>query len=469
MSIAAKVGPSRLGDIAGAANVTNDPAELAAYTVDGKTPAAAVRPGTAEELAEVVKFAAAEKLALIATGARTKLGMGLPPRAYDVAVDMTRMDRVVACDPGDLTVSVEAGIPLHKLAATLREHRQFLPLSVPYASRATVGGTVASGVDTPLRQFYGTARDYLLGVEYVTGEGVRAKSGGRVVKNVSGYDLHKLMIGAMGTLGIMTRLNFRTFTMPAATQALVARFASVDGALKMRHRMAQNALTPQTLDLLSPRVAELFLGDAGERHAASDGAGGFPADLLSTREWAVTTGFSGNERVLARYAEELTKIAREAGSTAMRVLGGRELTGAFSYKRELIPIALDSSPATTIVKMSVLPMRMKEAIEGAARIAEGSGLKWAAMARGIGVIYVALLPSEKNEDARRRVVEATEKILQACGTLEGNATVPWCPAEWKGAVKVWGLEQAEFPMMAKLKNVFDAPGVLSPGRFMGGL
>lgn len=469
MSVATKGPPSRLVEISGAPNVTSDPAELAAYGVDGKTPTAAVKPGTAEEVAEVVKFAAAEKLAVIACGARTKLGMGFPPRAYDVALDVTRMDRVVAFDPGDLTVSVEAGIRLHKLGATLTEHRQFLPLSVPYVRRATVGGTVASGVDMPQRQLYGIARDYLLGVEYVTGEGVLAKSGGRVVKNVSGYDLHKLMIGALGTLGIMTRLNFRTFTLPAATEAVVARFASAEAALKMRDRMAQSALAPQTLDILSPRVAELFLGEAGARHGRENAVGAFPADLLSTREWAVTTGFSGNEKVLVRYAGELTRMASEAGATGMKTLGGRELAGAFSYKRELIPIALDSSPATTIVKMSVLPMRMKEAIESAARAAEANGLRWAAMARGVGVIYVVLLPREKNEQTRASVAKATEQILTACGTLEGNATVPWCPAEWKGAVKVWGLDRAEFPMMAKLKNVFDAPGVLSPGRFMGGL
>jgi glycolate oxidase FAD binding subunit len=465
LSIATKAAPSRLADICGAANMTNDRAELAAYSVDGKVPAAAVKPGTTEEVAEVVKFAAAEKLALIACGARTKLGIGLPPRAYDVAVDMTRMDRVVTCDPGDLTVAVEAGIPLHKLGATLAEHRQFLPLSVPWVKRATVGGTVASGVDMPQRQFYGTARDYLLGVEYVTGEGVQAKSGGRVVKNVSGYDLHKLMIGAMGTLGIMTRLNFRTFTQPAATQAVVARFATAEAALNMRHRMAQSMLTPQTLDILSPRVAELFASQAASRHAT----GTLPADLISWKEWSVTTGFSGNEKVLARYTSELTRMAHEAGSTGMKILGGRELADAFSYKRELIPIALDSSPATTIVKMSVLPMRMKEAIESGGRAAEANGLAWAVMARGVGVIYVVLLPREKSDATRASVAKATEQVLMACGTLEGNATVPWCPSEWKGAVKAWGLERPEFSMMAKLKNVFDAPGVLSPGRFMGGL
>src|SRR6202030_378400 len=112
---------------------------------------------------------------------------GLPPRQYDLALDVTRLDRIVACDPGDLTVAVEAGIPLKKLASVLAEYTQLLPLAVPYFDRATVGGTIASGVDTPLRQFYGTARDYLLGVEYVTGEGVLAKMGGRVAKKGTGY------------------------------------------------------------------------------------------------------------------------------------------------------------------------------------------------------------------------------------------------------------------------------------------
>ncbi len=124
--------------------------------------------------------------------------MGAAPRQYDLALDLTRLDRVIAYDPGDMTLSVEPGIPLRRIESALAEHRQFLPLVVPFMDRATVGGTIASGVDSPLRQFYGTARDYVLGIEFVTGDGASAKSGGRVVKNVSGYDLHKLMIGALG-------------------------------------------------------------------------------------------------------------------------------------------------------------------------------------------------------------------------------------------------------------------------------
>jgi glycolate oxidase FAD binding subunit len=210
MSTGSRTVASRLPDIVGPGHAINDPAQLAFYEIDGVMPGAAVRPGSREEIVEVVKFAAAENLAVIASGARTKLGIGLAPRRYDIALDMTRMDRVIAYDPADLTLSVEAGHSLQKLLGILGDHRQFLPLFVPYFNRTTIGGTIASGVDSPLRQFYGTARDYVLGMEYVTGEGVLAKTGGRVVKNVTGYDLHKLMIGALGTLGVMVSVNFKT-------------------------------------------------------------------------------------------------------------------------------------------------------------------------------------------------------------------------------------------------------------------
>ena len=154
---------SRLGDIVGNANVISDPGQLAAYEIDGKIPSAAMRPATAAEVAAIVKFAASEKLAIVASGARTKLEMGFAPSRYDLALDMTRLDRVSAYDPGDLTLSVEAGVPLHALGQTLAEHRQFLPLAVPFMSQTTIGGLIASGVDSPLRHFYGTARDFLLG------------------------------------------------------------------------------------------------------------------------------------------------------------------------------------------------------------------------------------------------------------------------------------------------------------------
>jgi FAD/FMN-containing dehydrogenase len=136
---------SRLSGIAGSSSVITDPLELRAYQIGARIPAVVVRPRASEEVAEIVKFAGAEGLAIVPTGARTKLWMGMPPRQYDLALDMTQLDRVIAYDPGDLTLGVEAGTPLQKIAGVLAEHRQFLPLPVPFLSLATIGGTIASG------------------------------------------------------------------------------------------------------------------------------------------------------------------------------------------------------------------------------------------------------------------------------------------------------------------------------------
>jgi glycolate oxidase FAD binding subunit len=465
MTMASVTMSSRLSGIAGSAGVITDPGELAAYQIGDKIPQAAVRPRTGEEVAELVKFAAAEKLAIVATGARTKLGMGMPPRRYELALDMTQLDRVIAYEPGDLTLGVEAGVPLEKLAAVLAEHRQFLPLPVPFMFRTTIGGTIASGVDTPLRQSYGTARDYLLGTEFVTGEGLLARSGGRVVKNVTGYDIHKLMIGALGTLGVITKINFRTFPLPGATRAFVALFKNAEQTLDLRHRVGRSPLTPLTLEILSPGAAELLSGDVAARIEPIP----IPASLLSKTHWALLAGFAGNPQVLERYERDLSQMAEQSGATNTAVLAEDRIAGAFGRVREFIPIALASSGATTIVKMTVLPAQMKEVLASAAQAAETNSLPWAALARGLGVMYFALLAGDAEPDVRRRVTQATDQILLACTGSGGQATIPWCPAEWKNALKVWGLDRRDLDQMRKLKKVFDPQGTLSPGRFVGGL
>ena len=465
MTIASKTAFSRLSDVVCAEHVSTDPAELSAYAVDGKLPSVIVRPGSTDEVIEVVKYAAAEKLALIASGARTKLGIGSPPARYDVALDTTRLNRIIAYDPGDLTLSVETGVPLRKVAEALAQHRQFLPLAVPFFDRATVGGTIASGVDTPLRQFYGTARDYVLGMEFVLGEGVRSKSGGNVVKNVTGYDLHKLMIGSLGTLGAITRVNFKTFPMPVASRGFVATFENLDRAIEMRNRVAQSPLTPMTFDLLSPRVADLFSLPAAERLTTSP----MPAGVLSPGHWALTIGYSGKENVLSRYEAELRRMAAESAAGNVTVLGDRVRAVAFAFKREFIPIALESSPASTIVKISVLSARLKDALTAAIKAADTNQLPWAAMARSLGVIYFAMLPADLSEASHRQVVAVTNQILAAGASLGANMTIPWCPSEWKSALKVWGPERHDLAQMQKVKKVFDPLGIFSPGRFIGGI
>jgi glycolate oxidase FAD binding subunit len=458
-------GLSHLSEISRATNVLSDSAELPPYAIGGATPAGIVRPESEREVAEIVKVAASEKLAIVVCGARTKLAMGMPPRQYDLAVDMTRLNHILAYDPGDLTMSVEPSVPLAELAHVLAEHKQFLPLAVPFFARATAGGTIGSGVDSLFRQFYGTVRDYVLGMEFVTGDGVLAKSGGRVVKNVAGYDLHKLMIGAHGTLGVITKINFRTFPAPAETRAFVAACESAGKALEIRRHVAESVLRPLTMEIVSPVAAELMTSEA----ARPIEPGLLPEDRVSAKQWGFMCSFAGNERALERYERDLQELARAAGATDGAILRDEHLRVLLGRLREFVPIALQSSPATTIVKLSVLPARMEEMLNAIARAAETSGIRWATIARGLGVIYGALLRRARDEDNLKRVADATDSILGECQRLGGNGSIPWCPAEWKGSLKVWGPARSDFEQMRKLKNVFDPRGILAPGRFVGGL
>lgn len=444
---------ARVADIAGSQNVLGDPAELVAYEIGGKIPAAGVRPESAAQIGEIVKFAAAEKLAIAPCGARTKLDMGLAPQRYDLALDLSRLDRVVAYDPGDMTLSVEPGIPLRLIESVLGEHRQFLPLVVPFMERATAGGTIASGVDSPLRQSYGTARDYVLGIEFVTGDAAAAKSGGRVVKNVSGYDLHKLMIGALGTLGVLTRINFRTFPLPAATRTIVATFDSATGAVDLRHAIAHSPLRPLTLEILSPGAAELLR------------VAGSPLN----RGWSVVTSFAGTANVLERCAQNLRQMAERNAATAFAPIEEERLLAASRRIGEFVSVALASSPAATIVKLSVLPTNMRAILDAAAKAADAAALPWATLARGVGVICFALLPAARNKDTLPRITRVSDEIFTQCAALGGNATIPWCPAEWKAALPIWGPARSDLGQMRALKKVFDPHGIFAPGRLMGGI
>src|SRR5713226_10759399 len=340
--------------ILGASRVLSDAVARASYAVDEIIPSAVAQPSSPEEAAEIVRFAALEKLALVPCGARTKLQIGMPPSRYDIALDMTALNQIVHYDPGDLTLSAGAGTPIAKLNATLIEHHQFLPLLVPWYSRSTIGGTIASGIDSPLRQFYGTARDFLLGAEFVEGAGKLCKSGGRVVKNVTGYDLHKLLIGSLGTLAVVTRLNLRTFPAPLASRGFVASFPTQEGALTLRSAIAESPLRPLTLDILSPGLAHVFATRtpatpevavfSDENRSARQFSLPPVGDWFRPREWQLCAAFDGTPEVLKRYARDLTRHAEQASATSATILDDSTRPSVWGRLRETLSMLLEASP-----------------------------------------------------------------------------------------------------------------------------
>src|SRR5579859_335291 len=191
-------------------------------SVCGVTPAFVASPGSTQEAAALLRAAAAFDLAVIPRGAGTGLGWGLPPTACDLVVDMTAMDQVLEHAAGDLVTRVQAGVTMGQLASVLASAGQELALDVP--AEATVGGVVATGTAGPRRLRYGAPRDLLIGITIVRADGTVAHSGGKVVKNVAGYDLGKLFAGSQGTLGLITETTFRLHPQPAARLFVTAEF-----------------------------------------------------------------------------------------------------------------------------------------------------------------------------------------------------------------------------------------------------
>lgn len=454
-----------LAQIAGEANTSTDPGAIAACAIDGGAPRALVKPANAEEIAEILRFCVAHHLAVVPVGAGTKLRMGPAPTRYDVALVTTRLDRIAAYDPGDLTISVDAGARLSMVTDLLAQNRQILPLAVPFLEGATVGGTVASGVDSPLRQLYGSIRDFLLGVEFVTGDGIGAKSGGRVVKNVAGYDMHKLFIGSMGTLGVVTRLNFRTFPEPEAAGGAMASFASESGALGLLQKIRHSPLRPTTLEICNPLLADLFA-----KHPPSGGSEtALPGDSIPRSAWIVVTGYGGNEAALRRYASELEAMAQDAGATGFTLLAQDLRIALFQHIRETLPLLQNESPAATIVRVSVLPSRLEEIVQASHQCGSRYGLPVALLGRAVGVVYVAFLPGELNPDAIERLAQATVEMAEAAAAVQGFSSVTLCPGELKSRTPLWGKERVDWALMRKVKQAFDPEAILSPGRFLGGL
>jgi glycolate oxidase FAD binding subunit len=454
MSATASASWQQIERIVAPMNFVSDAATLAAYEVDGMRPTAAARPASAEEAAEIVRLASAEKLAVIASGARTKLGIGAPPARYDLALDLSRLDRVLAYDPADLTLSVEAGIRLADLQKVLGEQGQFLPFATPFARTCTVGGVLGANSSGPLRHLYGAARDFTLGMEFIDGAGTRTKSGGRVVKNVAGMDLHKLLIGSLGTLGVMTAVNFKTFPLPRATGTFVISYVRLIDALAMRAALAASALTPHVVEIISPEAAPLL--DADGRH-------------LPAARWSLAVAAGGEQRVVERHGAELERLALETRADNFAALKEKEKGGLWEALREFSAGLLAANPRTVFWKISALPGNFAAVIAEADRIARENSVPAATVIRAAGIVYLALLPREGDAEMMERLERASTQLFARCAAQGARAVIEWCPLDLKRRISVWGTPAEDFSLMQRVKKALDPGNTFAPGRFVGGL
>lgn len=457
---------ARLQSAIGADHVLAEPSALAQYAVDEILPSAIARPDTAAEVAEIVRFAFAENLTIIPCGNRTKLAIGMPPSRYDIALDMTGLNQIAHYDPADLTLSADAGTQFNDFAVSLYKEKQFLPLSVPFYYQSTIGGIIASGVDSALRHSYGTARDFLIGAEFVNGSGALTKSGGRVVKNVTGYDFHKLLIGSLGSLAVITRLNFRTFPMAIESGGFVASFSTAEAALELRRHIAHSPLTPASIELLSPQLLQLFLDSPEED--TSDPPSPPLNGLFPEHSWHLAVSIEGTPEVCDRYARDLTRLAHDAAATHIHVFGSHDSRGAdlWNYIGQAIPLLLETSSQATIFKISLLPDRLAPLLAQLTTIADQAALPHVAMARASGIVYFALLPASDDTAFIPALAAACSAIFQLCARESASASIQWCPTTLKRVLNVCGSPRPDAALMLLLKSAFDPQNILAPGRFL---
>jgi len=456
---------SRLESAIGASHVTADPAVRSQYAVDEVIPSAVAQPTSAEQAAETVRFAALERLALIPSGHRTKLEIGMPPSRYDIALDMTGLNQIAHYDPGDLTVSVDAGANFSDLTAPLYQQNQFLPLAVPFYFESTIGGIIASGVDSSLRHSYGTARDFLIGAEFVDGTGRRCKSGGRVVKNVTGYDLHKLLIGSLGTLAVITRLNFRTFPAAPSGCGFVFSFHGHEDALAFSKLVERSPVRAASIDLVSPKVMQLFL-EAEKNSPEPPGTrlqGKFPAD-----SWHLCVSVEGIPRVCERASREFAQFAASSTAKPAQFLTLDESEGAdlWHYIGQAIPLLLGASPSVAILKISTLPARLTQLLRQLHAAADQASLAHAVLARACGVLYFALLPNSEDTVSLQSLAKAALEISSLCTSENASSAIPWCPTALKRSVNIWGMPRPDLGLMRRLKSAFDPQDIFAPDRLL---
>jgi glycolate oxidase FAD binding subunit len=417
--------------------------DLSPYVIEGRTPEAAVFPGTADEVAAVVAHAAEAIVPVVPWGGGSAIGVGVPPARAGIVLVLTRLGALVEHEPGDLTATAQAGITVAALQATLGARGQWLSLDPPDAERATLGGVLAANASGPRRHLYGTARDVLIGVTVVTADGALVHGGGKVVKNVAGYDLPKLFIGSFGTLGVIVEATVKLRPLPDEERLVAVRFERLDDAGAALRALLASDLIPTAVDLLD---------------AVSSAALGLPASPAT-----LAIGFDGLGEQVDWQIAALADVVVPCGGAKPTPLPPATWSRLASAARDAF-----ETPAA-IMTLSVLPGGVVDTIERGAEIARKRGLAsaWCAHA-GVGHV-TATLRAESSRQEPAAVAAVLEEWRAAAHAGGGHASVTWAPLPVKSALPVWDDAGPAGRLMQRIKAQLDPNNVLNPGRFVSGI
>ena len=419
--------------------------QLNRYIIDGIGPQAVVLPASTYEIQEVLNYASDSGLSVIPAGSGTKLGVGNPPGQVDLVLSTAKLDQVLEYEPADLTVTVEAGIQLATLQAKLAEHGQYLPLDPPYADRCTIGGITATNASGPSRLRYGSTRDLVLGMRVVQSNGTVVKSGGKVVKNVAGYDLNKLYLGSFGTLGVITEVSLKLQPLPESERTILLIFTEIEEAVNVASEISGSQILPTVLNLF---------------------VNGTP--LNDTPEPCLLIDLDGHPETVEWQIDSVKTIAQQNGAIGVGIYEGQRQQ---ELRRSMCAFPEDGSAASTVICRANL--RITDAREFVnAALAMNKSASWRMRIMGLmgnGVVYLAFSDFPNDDVPVQQVANAVTNLRDAAANVGGNLIVESAPAALKYQIDVWGPIGRSFELMKAIKTKLDPIGLLNVGRFVGGI
>lgn len=437
---------TRLAQIVSQETITNE-----TPTVDGKRPPLGVAPQTIADLAAVIAELDASQAATILVGGGTMLDLGAPPTAAEVALSTAGLDAITGYEPADLIVTAESGVTVAALQATLREHGQMLPLEAPLPDRATIGGTVAANAWGPLRQTFGTAKDLVMGMQFVQGDGTLVKSGGEVVKNVAGFGLHKLHVGALGTLGVIGTVTFKVYPVPKADRTLIILYDDGDAAFATA--AAMRAHQPAAAVIGNTVAQQCLFGAVRGAH------------VLLVR-------FMGAQGAVDRQVRDAAAAGAEAGANATEVVRAPD---SATLWQQCVDVGANGAPEDILFQANAVPTQLRHVYVELARSAEP-------VEGEVGVVADPLNGSlqcgvRAGDAPKQQPLVQTSPLAALLSFLHharavsqehgGSLVLQRGAPALKTAFDVWGPSPQGMSIMKNLKRTFDPRHILNPGRFVG--
>ena len=447
----------RLREMIGEAHVIQDPDQLKAYAIDGKKPKVVVTPATIDEVSRVVAYASQEHRAIVPRGSGSKMKMGGIPRKMDIVLSTRRLNRITDRDCENLTLSAESGLTLGEVQQGLAKVGKgyFLPLDPPFTDQATLGGIVATNSSGPKRLLYGSARDMMIGAKAVFPNGDVVVSGGKTVKNVSGYDMCKLLIGSYGTLGILCEMTFKLLPLPEKEATLGLSFAVLEGADGFVRELRASQLIPSSIEILNGLAVQKM------RYSIS---------MPPNGNYLVAVGLEGVAESIERQVSEMSEMGKKHGTLEAVTLDAEKHQAFWVALRDFSSRLTDEDSNVISMKSNFLISKCGDVLGSYEKIARGLGIHCAFISHaGNGILYSHALPGKSFRSKADSFVELIEKLTAEAVKYGGGLVVESSPPSIKKKVDVWGQSRSDYLVVRRLKEQIDPAGILNIGRFVGGI